>query len=113
MKIILVDGLVGNEYASCLAEGLTSIGADVTMIVPENRIISVPVNCEVKYWLSSKGPNGNIIKKSLTYLISQFRIINYVIRNKNCVIHYQFFRRKEDVFFIRCLSFLIINLYSS
>ncbi len=104
MKIILIDGLVGNDYAACLAEGLSTVGADVTLIVPSNRKVGVNINFEVKYWLPSKGTVEGVAKKFFNYLISQIRILNYIFKNKNSVIHYQFFRRKEDIFIIAVLK---------
>ena len=108
MKIILIDGLVGNDYAACLAEGLSSSGADVTLIVPGNRKINVKINFKVKYWLPSKERNQSIAKKLTKYFLAQLQLLIYILKNRKCIVHYQFFRRREDIFSM--FLFKLINI---
>jgi len=106
LKILMLDGLVGSEYAELLSAGLHAAGVDVRLVVPENRPIYAARDFPVLKWSPSKDPKVKRIRKVTQYLKYLANIFKYVNDEKIDVIHYQFFRRKSELLFFLLLRAL-------
>ena len=106
----MVDPLVGNEYAALLCSGLSNAGVEITLIVPENREITIAVDYNVKKWSPPKGGSKGKIIKTFKYIFYLFRLFVFILSYKPTVVHYQFFRRKSELLFFLLLGALGIRL---
>lgn len=106
MNIILIDSLIGNDYTICLADALNNEGVKVTLITPSNREIKSSADFNVKKWIPSKDPAESSISKLAAYPVFLLKTLILVYRQKQPVIHFQFFRFKTDIFFLVLLSLL-------
>jgi glycosyltransferase involved in cell wall biosynthesis len=104
MKIVMVDGLVGNDYSIWLCRGLAHEGHNVTLICPENRqakeeaFTIMPVS-------PAKG-RGNRVLKSFRYLYYLIWLWFYLRLSGADIVHFQFFRRERS----ECLFFPFLHL---
>jgi glycosyltransferase involved in cell wall biosynthesis len=77
---------------------------DVELIVPDNRMISMPIDYPIRHWMPSKDPKNHKFGKMFRYFEYLVRLLLHVVRpNKGKrVVHLQFFRREriETIFFL-------------
>ncbi|MCU0343657.1 MAG: glycosyltransferase family 4 protein [Ignavibacterium sp.] len=110
LNITLVDNLVGNDYSTCLALGLSTSMSKISLVVPENRKISfVDEKIKVYYWSPTKDQTKSKFVKFVNYYKYLIRLFNLIHKNKK-IVHYQFFRRKEDVLFLIILKLTGIRI---
>ncbi len=110
----MVDSLVGNDYSVCLCSGLDSAAADITLIVPENRAISIPIHFPVKYWAPTKKAGYSRLKKSIKYIRFLLQLLIFIKQSHTDIVHYQFFRRKRiESLYFWVLSLLGVNLINT
>lgn len=102
MKAIMIDPLVGNDYALCLCSGLDAIGVETSVVIVEDRKIRIPTEFSVKRLAPSKDPTINKIKKITDYFTYLAKLLNFIVKNDANIVHYQFFRRVkiESIFYI-------------
>jgi len=102
---------VGNDYSLRLCSALHAVGVDVELIVPDNRIVSMPVECQVKYWMPTKEPKNGKVGKLLLYLGYLTRLLVYVTNQnrERRIVHFQFFRKER----IESLLFPIFGLFGA
>lgn len=106
----MIDPLIGNEYVALLCSGLNKAGADVTLIVTENREISFPVNFDVKKWSPPKGGSSSRIIKVFKYIRYLYRVAVLIRNSKPDAVHYHFFRRKSEILFYLLLRAFGVKL---
>jgi len=104
VKVVMVDSLIGNPYSTCLSEGLQENGAEIHLIVPENRKFSRSEKFKVLYLSPSKSNDRNKANKIFAFIIYLLHLYRYIKSSKCDIVHYQFFRRKEEVLFFRFLK---------
>ncbi len=109
MKIMMIDSLIGNDYSVCLCNGFNPSDVNLNLIVPKNRTIiaNKPFNV---FYLSPTKEKKNKIIKLIKYLKYFFDLYNLIKRVKPNIIHYQFFRRKSEIFFYYFLKLKGNNL---
>ncbi len=110
MKIIMVDSLVGNDYSICLCNSLYENGIDLHLIVPKNREIQNNNTFKTLYFSPSKSKGQNKLSKIFEYLYYMVKAYKYIKNTKPDVVHYQFFRRKSEIFFYKFLQIMGIKL---
>jgi len=111
LKIIIVDGLVGNDYSTCLALGISSTGIEICLVVPENRKVNLlNNNIEVLAWSPTKDKKISRITKFSNYCKYLLKLFNLINKNKPRIVHYQFFRRQEDIIFLLFLKLTGIKI---
>ena len=110
MKIIMMDPLIGNEYVALLSSGLSKAGVDLTLIVPENRELTIPHSFVVKKWSPPKGGSSSKVIKLFKYIEYLFRVFILIMSDKPQVVHYHFFRRKSEILFYLLLNVLGVKL---
>ena len=106
----MVDSLVGNDYSTCLCDGLSAMDVEVHLIVPQNRYFSQKNNFEVVFLSPSKERGlGKLIKiwGFIKYIILLRRYIKVI---KCDLVHYQFFRRKIGILFFKYLNLRGVKL---
>lgn len=98
----MIDSLVGNDYSLFLCNELAKQGVDITLILTEDRIVSVPINFNLLKIMPSKDPSRSKFRKTLVFFIYFLKVMKLVLRNNFKIIHYQFFRHKgiETIFYI-------------
>jgi D-inositol-3-phosphate glycosyltransferase len=106
MKILMVDSLVGNDYAIALCTSLANNGADVQLVVPKGRKVDKSVPFSVIHLGPSKDPSINKIKKIVQYINYLRQLLALIYKSKVEIVHFQFLRLEgiESLF----LSFLKI-----
>jgi len=113
VKVTMIDALVGNDYSVCLCSALHAVGVNVELIVPDNRIVNLPVEYPIRYWMPTKNPMGGKIGKTFRYLEYLMRLLIYVVKHnkERKIVHFQFFRieRIESLLF-PLLKLLGVNL---
>ena len=111
MNVIIIDSLIGNDYSLNLCRELEKLVDKLVLIVPKNRRINAMIDTEVKYWAPSKNPGESKIIKVLGYVFYLLRLFTYIIfTSKNNVVHFQFFRRKFDIYLFILLRAFGVNL---
>lgn len=106
----MVDSLIGNAYSSCLCESLQENGLEVHLIVPENRKFSKNEKFKILFLSPSKANDRGKIKKIYGFIRYIFQLYRYIKHSKCDVVHYQFFRRKEEVLFFKFLKWRGVKL---
>ena len=106
----MIDPLIGNEYVALLSSGLSNAGAEVTLVVPENRKIAIPINFTVKNWSPPKGGTSSRLIKAYKYIRYFYRVLLLIGKVKPDAVHYHFFRRKSEILFYLLLRLLGIKL---
>jgi glycosyltransferase involved in cell wall biosynthesis len=111
VKVIMLDALSGNDYSVCLCSGLDAVGVNVSLIVPEDRVVNTSVDFAIRRLMPPKNTKIGKIKKAPQYLKYLTHLLIYVTKNDIEVVHFQFFRREriESIFFL-LLRLLGINL---
>lgn len=112
MKILVVDSLVGNDYAICLCNGLNNVGVDVGLVTTEDRADNSDAHPFPVYPVSpSKVDGTNRLSKMFRYIGYLWWLVSFARRNRYDAIHFQFFRRErlESIFFA-LMRFLGLNL---
>lgn len=109
-KVLMIDSLIGNDYTLCLCSSLSRFGADITLIVPENKEIRFPVNFVVKRIAPTKDNRYSKKKKLLKFIQYFLILLKLIIKGKNVIVHYQFFRNKIETLFYILLKLLGANL---
>lgn len=101
LKVTMIDGLVGNDYSACLCSALHNLGADVELVVPENRSLPADAKYTVLHWMPAKDAASGWVGKSVRYVRYLMRLFLHVIRSRR-IMHIQFFRRErmESVFLL-------------
>ena len=111
MKVVMVDALVGNDYALCLCAALRWAGVDVTLVVTEDRSeeLAIPIDFPLKKWLPSKDGMQSKWLKAFKYIQYLLELLWYVFSNRVDVVHFQFFRlpRIESLF---CVLLRLLNV---
>jgi glycosyltransferase involved in cell wall biosynthesis len=110
MKVIMVDASVGNDYSVCLCNSLSGKGIDVTLVVPENKELTMPHYFKVLKLSPSKAANRSRLRKFISYL-DYFRNLFRLTSGNNKIVHYQFFRRRDEIFFYLFLKLTGRKLY--
>jgi len=107
-RVTMIDALVGNDYAVCLCSSLHAAGVNVELIVPDNRVVSMPVGFPIKYWMPTKDTSRGRIGKAFNYFGYLARLLTYLVRNnrRQRIVHFQFFRRER----IESLLFPLLRL---
>ena len=108
VRVTMIDGLVGNDYSLCLCSALHAAGVNVELIVPDKRIVNMPVEYPIRYWMPTKDPKSSKTGKSfhyLEYLVQLFVHVARTYKGKR-VVHIQFFRRER----VECIFFLLMRL---
>jgi len=102
MKILMIDSLVGNDYALILCSNLKKVGVKVTLVTTEGRQMGPHLDFPVKHWAPSKDPGTNKSRKVSGYLRYLTRIFCYTLNSRTVPIHFQFFRieRVESLFLL-------------
>lgn len=108
VRVTMIDGLTGNDYSVCLCSALHAAGVNVELIVPDNRIVSMPVEYPIRHWMPTKDPKGGKIVKTIHYLEYLARLLAYVVDHsqERRTVHFQFFRRER----IESLLFPLLKL---
>jgi glycosyltransferase involved in cell wall biosynthesis len=100
----MIDGLVGNDYSVYLCSALHAVGVDVELIAPDNRVVGMPVDFPIRYWMPTKDPTSGKFRKLFHYFEYLARLLVHVVRSKKSkrVAHVQFLRRErtEAVFLL-------------
>jgi glycosyltransferase involved in cell wall biosynthesis len=113
VRVTMIDALVGNDYSVCLCSALHAVGVNVELIVPDNRVVNLPVDYPIRYWMPSKDPKGGKIGKTFRYLEYLTRLLVYVVKQNKVgrIVHFEFFRieRMESLLF-PLLRLLGVNL---
>jgi D-inositol-3-phosphate glycosyltransferase len=99
MNIIMVDASIGNDYTVLLCNSLVEKGNDVTLVAPENKNIEIPHNFKVLKWSPSKDKGSNKLSKGITYLRYFKKLFRLIRKTENPSVHYQFFRRRDEILF--------------
>lgn len=110
MRVIIIDSLIGNDYTINLCKGLQQVVNDLTLILPKNRKNEPLANVKVKLWAPSKDSGVNKFRKSADYIHFLFRLFILIRLGRKCIVHFQFFRRKFDIYFLVLLRLLGIKL---
>ncbi len=110
MKVLMIDPLIGNEYIALLCSGLSNAGVDVTLVVPENREIIIPVDFKVNRWSPPKGGSSSKVIKLFKYLKYLYMVFVLIRQTKPDAVHYHFFRRKSEIYFFLLLKVLGVRL---
>jgi len=110
MRVIIIDSLIGNDYTINLCNGLQEIIKDLTLILPKNRSVESLTAVKVKFWAPSKDVNVSKIRKSVDYILFLLRLFLLIRLDRNCIVHFQFFRRKSDVYFLTLLRFFGVRV---
>jgi D-inositol-3-phosphate glycosyltransferase len=110
MKILMIDPLVGNEYAACLSAGLSRKGVETHLVVTENREISTPGSFIIKRFMPAKNDLYGKTKKVFKYVSYLRTLLKYIRKEKIDIVHYQFFRRKSEIFYFLFLKALRVKL---
>lgn len=110
MKVVMVDSLIGNAYSTCLCESLHENGIEVNLIVPENRKFPRDEKFKILFLSPSKAKFQGKIKKLLGFIRYLYQLYSYIINSKCDVVHYQFFRRKEEILFFKFLRWRGVKL---
>jgi glycosyltransferase involved in cell wall biosynthesis len=103
IKTLMVDSLVGNDYAVYLCKALRQAGVHIVLVVPENKQFSVPVDFPVLRWSPAKGGRKTRTGKISEYFLYMFRLVSYVRRTPGALVHFQFFRRERIESLFYCL----------
>lgn len=106
MRAIIIDSLIGNDYTINLCKALRGNVKDLTLIVPKNRAVELSSGIKIKYWAPSKDSKINKLRKILDYAIYLLRMLFFIMSKRKCIAHFQFFRRKMDIFFLVLLRIL-------
>ncbi|MGH1362063.1 MAG: glycosyltransferase [Calditrichia bacterium] len=111
MKIIMVDSLVDNDYAICLCDALQQSGADVSLVVTENRRVPENVSFDLQFMAPSKAQGISKISKLWKYFRYLYRLRKFAKSSNAAAIHFQFFRRERlDTFYFVLLRLLGYNV---
>jgi len=111
MKIIMVDSLVDNDYAICLCDALQQSGADVSLVVTENRRVPENVSFDLQFMAPSKAQGISKFNKLWKYFRYLHRLRKFAKSTGAAAIHFQFFRRERlDTFYFVLLRLLGYNL---
>ena len=105
-SVLLVDSLVGNDYAVCLGNGLVKAGQPLSLVTVSERKTSLEAFFSVLRWAPSKLPSTSSFTKLTGYISYLFRLLTYVLRHRKekPVLHFQFFRiRRIEPLFLRVL----------
>ncbi len=105
MKVLIIDGLVGNEYTELLCDGLYKSQVDVRLIIPKNRPVQVHHDFKILKWSPSKDAKVNKSQKIKDYFVYIWKLFNYIYTEQIDLVHYQFFRNKSEL-----LIFLLLRL---
>jgi D-inositol-3-phosphate glycosyltransferase len=99
-RILMVDALVGNDYSLILCDALSKEGADISLVVTEDRKLSGIETFTIKPWLPSKTKGKSRICKTIKYFKYLVKLYFYIKRHAD-VVHFQFFRRRriESIFY--------------
>lgn len=108
LKVTMIDGLVGNDYSACLCSALHNLGADVELVVPENRSLPADTKYTVLHWMPAKDAASGLGGKSVRYVRYLMRLFLHVIRRRR-VVHIQFFRRER----IESIFLLVLRLFGA
>ncbi|MEM7802126.1 MAG: glycosyltransferase, partial [Chloroflexota bacterium] len=95
MKTLMIDSLVGNEYAACLCQGLHDAGVDVELIATEDREIADHYTFTVSKIAPSKEEDKNKAFKLIKYFQYLILIVWLAKRKRANAVHFQFFRRER------------------
>lgn len=108
VKVTMVDALVGNDYTIRLCSALNAVGVDVELIVPENRVVNLPVDYPIRHWMPNKDPKGGKIAKTIRYLEYLTRLVVYAVKHNKGrrIMHFQFLRSER----IESLLFPLLRL---
>jgi len=107
MKILMIDSLVGNDYALILCSNLQKAGVRVTMVTTKGRQIPPHSDFPVEHWAPSKDPKIKKTLKVLGYLGYLARIFAFALNSRTVPIHFQFFRiERIESLFLLCLKVL-------
>lgn len=110
MKVVMVDSLIGNVYSTCLSEYLYKNGVDLHLVVPENRKFVKDEKFKILYFSPSKAADLSKITKMYGFIKYLFHLYKYIQNSKCDIVHYQFFRRKEEILFFRFLKWKGVRL---
>ena len=108
MKVLMVDSLVGNDYAIALCTGLAQNGLDVQLVVPQGRKVDANIPFPVIHLGPSKDPSINKIKKVIQYINYLRRLLGLIRQSKVDIVHFQFFRLEG----IESLFLCLLRLFS-
>ncbi|MBC8176888.1 MAG: glycosyltransferase family 4 protein [Deltaproteobacteria bacterium] len=107
MKILMIDSLVGNDYALILCSNLQKAGVQVTMVTTKGRQIPPHSDFTVEHWAPSKDPKIKKTLKVLGYLGYLGRIFAFALNSRTVPVHFQFFRiERIESLFLLCLKVL-------
>lgn len=104
MNVLIMDPLVGNEYAACLSKGLGENGEKIFLSITENREVQVNGRFEIVKLSPAKDKRYGKLKKGFKYLAYFKNVLSFIKKNKIDVIHYQFFRRRDEILFFYLLK---------
>lgn len=112
MKVVMIDSLVGNDYALCLCQGLANAGVAVELVTVEGRRIDRALfDFPVFFAAPPKDGRKSKLAKLVHYLQYLYWLVAFLRRNQVKVVHYQFFRRERlDSLFFVLLRLLQLNL---
>ena len=106
MKVLMVDSLVGNEYALCLCQGLHDSGMEVELVTTENRDVPIRYTFPVLFIAPSKESGKNRVVKLVKYAGYLGHLLRLPHERGANVLHFQFFRRDK----VESLIFPIFRL---
>lgn len=101
MKVLMIDSMVGNDYALCLSSSLASSGVDVHLVTTKDREQDPKAKIRLEFWSPAKAASGKL-GKTFDYTKYLFQILKFALTNRSAVVHFQFFRRQrfESLFFL-------------
>ncbi len=101
IKVLMIDSLIGNDYSLFLCSELIKQGVEVSLIITEDRKVSLEANFDLIRIMPSKDSKKSKINKFLSFPRYLSKIIILIFQGNYEIIHYQFFRFKslESIFF--------------
>ncbi len=95
MEVLMVDSLLGNDYAICLCNALKDAGANVSLVTIEDRGKSNSYSFVLRPWGPSKNYRLSKLQKTIKYNIYLSRLLLHIMTANGKIVHFQFFRRER------------------
>ena len=92
-KVLMIDALVGNDYAFHLCKALDNAGINISLVVTKDRKETSDYNYPVIPLSPPKAKTEGKISKTIKYFYYLFKLFRLIKREKFNIVHFQFFRR--------------------
>ena len=112
-KALMIDSLITNDYSLFLCNELANQGVDISLVITEDRDISITTSFNLFRLMPSKNQSKSKLLKVLIFPIYLLKVLVLIFKEKFTIVHYQFFRLKsiESLFciFLKKLNIRIIH----